>query len=194
MPITKEFVQSVRGNLSKQPEIDFGLLAQSLNATETEVITALPVAMRLKARTTAFDAIWSTLTQWESLGAVVFGKNKQPLPLKDGFALKLLKQGTLKLHAVGSECYFPHLRDSLANIWFISQDTGRNMRYSVCFIDKAGDHLFSVFLDELESGNPLSRQMEDFLDMKKRFGVVPMPKNRCKGCKGCDCQAANDNA
>lgn len=188
MSITKEFVQSVRGRLEKQPDIDFGELARALGASEAEVITALPVAMRVKARTTAFDAIWGTLARWDSQGAIFCGKHKRRLPFKDGLALKLLKQGELKLNSVGEECSFPHMREALTYIWFISREKSRGCEYSVCFLDKSGEHLFSVILDELESGKPVPQQEQDFLEMKKRFGVIPTPKNRCKGCKGCTCQ------
>lgn len=61
MPISKEFVQSVRGRLMDNPQISTASLALELGASEVQVITSLPVFMRKKARPQDFGAIWAEL-------------------------------------------------------------------------------------------------------------------------------------
>lgn len=61
MHITKDFVQSVRERLLREPGVSAAGLAQELGATEAQVITAFPVNMRKKARPEDFRAIWAEL-------------------------------------------------------------------------------------------------------------------------------------
>ena len=194
MTISKEFVQSVRNSLEKHPEVELDRLARSLNATEADVITALPVAMRLKARNTSFEGIWSVLSQWDNLGTVLFGKNKQAVPLRDGLSLRLLKQGKLKISSQDGDYSFDILKESLGYIWFLSRTKKKGAAHSICFLDKQGQHLLSFIPDAPEQDGSGNSQPDDFESMKKSFGVVPMPKNRCKGCKVCSCHAATSNA
>lgn len=191
MAITKEFVQRVRKNIGEHPDLDLGSLARSLGAREADVITALPVAMRLKARNTAFEAIWHRMAYWGSLGAVLIGKHRQPVPLREGTSLKLLMQGKLKVSDSKGVFSFINMREALGYIWFIEQPADPSRAYSISFHDKNGAHLLSVILGTDESGALLPGQMADYEDMKKSYGVIPMPKNRCKGCKSCHCEAAN---
>lgn len=51
MAITREFVENVRERLAASPGISTAHLACELGAPETQVLTALPVKMRQKART-----------------------------------------------------------------------------------------------------------------------------------------------
>lgn len=190
MAISKEFVQSVRKSIGEKPGGDIGQLARSLNARDADVITALPVGMRLKARITSFEAIWCRMTRWGDLGQVLMGKRRLPLPLKRGACLKLLMQDKLKASDSNGIFSFAAMREALGYIWFIEQPEASGRGRSVSFLDKNGDHLLSVILNETESGEPSPAQLADFNDMKKTFGVVPIPKNRCAGCKGCESKAA----
>lgn len=190
MAISKDFVQSVRRSIEDQPEVGLGNLARSLRAKEADVITALPVAMRLKARNTAFEAIWNSMTRWDELGGIQAGEKRFSLPLTDGLALKLLKQEQLKISTDGGVLSYDAIRDSLGYIWFIARQGQKSPEHVICFLDKNGNHLFSVALAKDHHGAVNPSQFKDFEDMKERFGVIPVPKNRCKGCKGCTCQAA----
>lgn len=67
MAITKEFVENVRGRLTASPGIATSLLAEELGAPETQVITALPVKMRQKARPEDFADIWAGLARLSNL-------------------------------------------------------------------------------------------------------------------------------
>lgn len=188
MAISKEFVQSVRRSVADQPEVRFDRLARSLKASEAEVITALPVAMRVKARNTSFDAIWSILTRWESFGPVYMGRHRQLVPLANGLALRLLRQGQLRISAPEDEISFSTIRESVGYIWFISK--GGKEGHSISFLDKEGCHMLSIALAAGDRTVEDQSQLGEFEEMKKRFGVVPTPKNRCKGCKSCSCEAA----
>lgn len=190
MAISKDFVQSVRKSIEEQPAVEFGVLARALHAKEADVITALPVAMRLKARNTAFEAIWNSMARWDEFGGIRIGEKRHGIPLSDGLALKLLKQEKLKISTDDGVLSYEAIRDALGYIWFISRQEQKDSGHTICFLDKNGNHLFSVVLAQDHRGTINPSQFEDFEDMKKRFGVVPIPKNRCKGCKGCTCQAA----
>ena len=50
MAITKEFVQNVRGRLEAEPYITTARIARELGVSEVDVVTAMPVPMRKKAR------------------------------------------------------------------------------------------------------------------------------------------------
>lgn len=185
MPISKELVQAVRAGIAAQPELAFNRLAETLNVTEAEVIIALPVAMRRKARITAFDAIWNTVSTWNAPISVFQGKDRCFLGQMRGDDLTLPRK---KTSGKGEQSLkaMP-LREELGVIWFISRPCPEGESYSISFLDKQGHHLLSVTLAEDAYGRPYYGQLSDFEDMKKRFGVVPTPKNRCKGCKGCIC-------
>ena len=152
MAITKEFVQSVRKNIGEQPAIDIGVLACSLNAREADVITALPVAMRQKARTSSFDAIWHRMTYWGTLGQVLIGSKRRPMPLNEGASLKLLMQGKLKVSDSEGVLSFTAMRDAVGYIRFIEQARGPGIAYAVSFLDQKGGHLLSVRLGTDETG------------------------------------------
>lgn len=62
MPISKEFVESVRTRLESSPGISTSNLAMELGAAEAMVITAMPVKMRQKARPEDFEDIWAGLS------------------------------------------------------------------------------------------------------------------------------------
>ena len=64
MSVTKELVQNVRRRVAEEPGVLTGQLAQELEAREEEVVMALPVAMRKKARARDFAAIWRRMSAW----------------------------------------------------------------------------------------------------------------------------------
>ena len=67
MPLSRELVQSVRKRVAEEPGVPTELLALELKASEAEVITALPLEMRLRGRNSAFEVIWNTVSKWEDV-------------------------------------------------------------------------------------------------------------------------------
>lgn len=190
MAISKSFVNAVREQIAARPDIRLNELALDLGANEATVITSLPVRMRQKARLSAFEAIWKSMAQWKPLGAAWAGRDRRQITPRDGEGLEtLIGQPAASLAASGAAGALP-LREKTGFIWFMAVPLSGGIRRSICFLDTAGDHLLSVSLAEDASGLPDPAQLLDYDALKRRFGVTPVPKIRCRGCAQCSCHAA----
>ncbi|MDL2314446.1 hypothetical protein LJC36_05650 [Desulfovibrio sp. OttesenSCG-928-C14] len=186
MPITKELVQSVRERVAANPAVPFALLAGELRASEAEVITALPLNMRIRAKNSDFAVIWQALSALPGVNLCLTAPGRvlnQSAPLPAGgqvgsrfvfFDQTSILGGFLDL-------------ENLGYIWFVSRTEQNIPSFSVQFYDKEGAQLFSVFLKQDEQGGIRPEEKELFENMRKEFGVIPKPHNRCKGCTNCTC-------
>lgn len=187
MPLSKELVQSVRKRVADDPGVSTELLALEFKASEAEVITALPLEMRLRGRNSAFEVIWNTVSKWEKVEV------KLPLDPKPSFrdAQGGARTSSFPFRLSDTLPERPIKADEVAFIWFITKPRQNEKSLSVRFFDKLGDHMLSVYLKPDQNGEFDSGYQADFDAMRERFGVIPVPKNRCKGCQSCTCQTAN---
>lgn len=188
MPLSRELVQSVRKRVADEPGVPTELLALELKASEAEVITALPLEMRLRGRNSAFEVIWNTVSKWEDVEVKLPPAKPSSRPEQDTdgartspFPFRL--SATLPDRAISA--------DEVAFIWFVTKPRLNEESLSVRFFDKQGDHMLSVYLRPGPEGDFNPGFKADFDAMRERFGVIPVPKNRCKGCRSCTCQTAN---
>ena len=190
MPLSRELVQSVRKRVTEDPGVPTELLALELKASEAEVITALPLNMRLRARNSAFDVIWNTLSKWDNVSVKLPSLPEGQPPLEDNGPNEL-RRSVFPFRLVESLPDRPNWTDQLGFIWFVSKPHIHEASLSVRFFDKKGEHLLSVYLNPGKDGVYNPNHKADYDAMCERFGVIPVPKNRCKGCRSCTCQAAN---
>lgn len=170
MAITKELVQSVRQRVAANPEAHIAHLAVELNATEAEVITALPLNMRWRAKNSDFSTISQIVSSWDNTITVSTGQPGENRVMPG----KKPDVGQLR-------------EEDLGYTWFISKPLLGQESHSVQFFNKEGRHLLSIYLGRDKSGNLDAVAREGFEDLRKRFSVKPVPHNRCKGCKNCTC-------
>lgn len=188
MSITRELVRSVRQRVADNPGVLTAQLAAEFNASEADVITALPLDMRLRAKTDDFEAIWSCLASWGRMEI-------NPARLADH---------DLGNHSSGTPVdYLPGMflesisspnqparfnREELGFIWFISKPLFREESHSVQFFSKRGEHMLSIYVGRDAAGKLDEKAAADYRAMRDRFGVIPVPKRRqCQGCGRCSC-------
>lgn len=158
MPLSKELVRAVRSRVEGEPDVSTRLLAAELGASQAQVITALPVAMRTRAKVEDCPHIW------------------QELCCIPGMRVGVIAACASQNDAAGAMP--PVQADRIGSIWFMAATQTREP--AVYFLDKQGGLLVEALLPrEAESGA--------FAMLKKKHGVQPLPKNRCKGCKQCTC-------
>lgn len=73
--------------------------------------------------------------------------------------------------------------EDLGCIWFVNRPDDAAESHSVQFFDKKGGRIFSVRLSGKDAP-------EAYASLSGRFGVVPVPKMRCRGCGQCTCGGA----
>lgn len=165
MPISKEFVENVRNRIAEDPAVSIYILAEDLDASEAQVITALPVKMRQKARPESFKAIWQTAQGWSNVR----------LRGADGTQAQMDKL----MSPIISE-------EELGHIWFVSKLEYGMESHSVQFFSKAGQRMLSVYLGQALNGGIDPREKAAYDHMREHFGVTPVPR-RCQGCGNCTC-------
>lgn len=192
MAVTKELVQSVRSRIAAYPGERIASLASDLNATEAEIITALPLPMRLRARNTAFEAIWNILCRWKRVVIRYADDLARPDTATDGRDLSFFRD-TPSADADGDGKGAYGIRpEAVGFIWFVSKPLRDRDSHSIRFLDKEGRHMLSVYIPSDGFGEFDPAAMADYEAMRKSFGVIPVPKHRCRGCGSCNCNAAND--
>lgn len=191
MPLSRELVQSVRRRVAEEPGVLTELLALELKASESEVITSLPLNMRLRARNSAFDVIWNTISKWNNISVKLPNLPEAPSS-QDGSGSREARRSVFPFRLVDSLPDRPNWTDQLGFIWFVSKPDIHKNSLSVRFFDKKGEHMLSVYLNPGKNGeyNPVHKA--DYDAMCERFGVIPVPKNRCKGCRSCTCRETNE--
>ncbi len=173
MPLTRELVQAVRRRIADNPSASPALLAEQLRASEAEIITALPLGMRLRAKNSAFESIWDTVARWPD---IVINPARQPARIWPRLP-ELRTSGQFRPEEIGF-------------IWFVSKPFLDKESHSVQFFTHKGAHMLSLYLGQNASGAFDKRAKADYEAMRERFGVIPVPRNRCKGCARCTCDAA----
>lgn len=186
MPVTKELVRTVRRRVAEEPGVLTGQLAKELAINEEDVVMALPVAMRKKARKSDFAAIWRRMAGW---------KNVSLYSPRLGGVLGGLSRGCGSGAALfGGRDFFERTGRSVeplvGSIWFVSMPMPGGSRSSVRLYGRDGGHVLSVCLGGGRSAVPDSKIEAEFHSLWSEFGVTPVPKIRCKGkrCSGlCGC-------
>lgn len=189
-------MQAVRRRVGESPGLMTAQLALELNASEAEVVTALPLSMRKRARVSDFASIWNSMAKWKNVvihpsagisdtyGRVRVEADVMPGP---GLSFGALCNGESRLHTqriVPDERRFAEV---MGSIWFVTLPLHKGESHSVRFFDKNGAHLLSVYLgkDRHGASDPLIK--EEFDAMRERFGVRPVPRMHCRGCGSCAC-------
>ena len=227
MAITRELVESVRRRVAENPEVPTFLLADELQASESEVITALPLNMRMKAKVESLAELWSAMRQWRNVMLALpdAGGPEGRTRLLPCAALPALLLCDGAYHFALEEAWSEPRPDhpgqlarldpeQLGYIWFVSKPRQGEESRSVQLYDKEGRHLLSVYPgrddygqagqqhgghthDEHGHGNHAhaghahnehDHGGTDFESLRRRFGVVPVPR-RCRGCGKCTCGA-----
>lgn len=119
MPLSRELVRAVRERVAAEPGLAPGLLAAELGVPEEQVVTALPVAMRTRARLDDVPAIWAAL-------AALPGRRVVRGPER----------------ATAGEGGFPGRRECVGSAWFMAGRPGAEPE--VRFLDAQGRELFTV--------------------------------------------------
>jgi hypothetical protein len=164
MPVSREFVQAVRKRAAEDPGVSLSSLARALHSSEAEVILALPVHMRMRARITDCPAIWERLNERKSM-LVCRGPEGE---VRADFSACLCPGGILPEKSPPAE--------ELGSIWFLSRASENEERRSLRFFGPQGQRLLVVHMDAVAA---------DFDEMRAFFGVRPVPRKRCGGCGGC---------
>lgn len=196
MSVTRELVQSVRRRVAESPGLLTAQLALELNASEAEVITALPLPMRKRARVSDFTSIWNCMAGWKNVvvhpSAAVSGTLARVRVEADvmpgpGLSFGALCNGESRLHTQRIVPDEGRFIEAMGSIWFVSLPLFNGESHSVRFFDKNGGHLLSIFLGRDHAGacDPLAK--EEFDAMRERFGVTPVPRMHCRGCGSCTC-------
>ena len=190
MPITRAFVQSVRERAAKDPGMPTARLAEELGAPEALVIMALPVHMRLRAKSADANAIWRGMAEWETVEVRPAESSGRGVPASGAIPFGAVSSGSgrsrRRVSFDGlSEKALPE--EEVGYIWFVSQKSHDEEVHSVRFFDKQGDHMLSLYLGKDGQGGLDVRTKAAYDAMRKRFGVIPVPKSRCKGCGHCSC-------
>lgn len=173
MSISKEFVEKVRGRLEEEPTVPTGKLASELGVSEAEVIIALPVKMRRKARPEDLKDIWQAVEGWKNVrlhnsSAGAKGMLGKIIPSKPS-------------------------QQELGYIWFVSKPDQGGESHSVRFLSKTGQHMLSVYLGRNGNQGIDPRDKAAFEQMRDHFGITPTPKMGCKGCGKCTCGGKHKN-
>jgi hypothetical protein len=148
----------VRKRAAEDPGVSLPALARALNASEAEVILALPPHMRIRARVADLAAIWERLEIRKDLLSC-------RRPGKDVFTATSLPAEAPR-------------EEELESIWFLSRPAGGEERRSLRFFAPQGKRLLVVYMDAVA---------DDFDEMRALFGVRPVPRSRCGGCGRCAC-------
>lgn len=187
MAVTRELVQSVRQRVADNPGVLTAQLAAELNASEADVITALPLEMRLRAKTDDFEAIWNCLASWGRM-VVHPARSGEDGPSSDfpGAPVDLLPAVFIEsLGHGGLPARFT--QEDLGFIWFVSKPLFRQESHSVQFFSKHGEHMLSIYVGRDASGRLDEKAEAAYKAMRGRFGVIPVAKRPCKGCGRCSC-------
>lgn len=193
MSLTKELILSVRQRVAEDPGIATAQLAVELQAPEAEVITALPLEMRMPANVEDFAAIWGEIATWKHTRVTVSG------PGGIGGTASLLPGGTLPRGRQEGTTFRFEPSDSLpldelplwqlGSIWFVSKPLQGEERQSVRFFNTRGEPLFSVYLAGDQTGRPDLEARRSYEALRQEYAIPPKPRTRCKGCKNCTCGA-----
>lgn len=186
MPITRTLVETVRSRIGIDPTLSTKSLARELNTKETDVITALPLSMRRKARPEALEAIWERMSSWRE---PVFNADQCARGvLASGLPKALFRNGKILLDGLLPSVGRQIAISDIAQTWFISglREDGEESR-CVKFFRQDGTELFSISLGRDEHGRLNAGELAGFEAMREEFGVVPVPRNRCAGCGKCTC-------
>lgn len=182
MPLSRTLVQAVRKCVAEEPQIELRLLARELGAKETDVVTALPIAMRRRARKEDFAAIWGLLSRCGQVGVA--------LPGPDG---NVAFEGVLTRDGNGAAAArtdgagaMPLVRDrDVGAIWFVARPLREGQAHAVQFYGEDGELLLAV------SPSSLATEADKavFDALPGAFGVTPVPRMRCRGkaCGQCRC-------
>lgn len=190
MSLTKELILSVRQRVAEEPGIATAQLAAELQAPEAEVITALPLEMRMHANVEDFAAIWSKITTWKHTRVTISGANGTvsllpggtlPQGRQEGTAFRFEPSATLPLDELPLW--------QLGSIWFVSKPLQGEESHSVRFFNTWGEPLFSVYLASDKAGRPDQEARQGYEALRQEYAVPPKPRTRCKGCKNCTCGA-----
>lgn len=176
MPLSRELVAAVRARIAERPDIPEAALATELNAPETDVITALPVAMRRRAKASDAPAIVSRASRWKyacaSWGAAGSGEGLQPgFPIVPDASIDRLAMAD-----VGS-------------VWFISRPPEKDRSHAVHLYDTGGVRLLSLYIGCDQEGRVSPEDKADFKALWEYYGITPQPNIRRKncGCSSCSC-------
>lgn len=176
MSVTRELVRTVRKRVAETPGLPTSQLAEELNAAEADVIMAMPLSMRLRAKTSDLDAIWQGMLAWDT---TIVCENKELEALLDD-----LEQ---KESAPLVSCR-KALPNDIGSVWFVLESSGESdENHAVRIFDMDGKALLSVYLRKDASGKVDADSKNAFDNMRFRFGVRPQPRMRCKGCGACTC-------
>lgn len=208
MSVTKELVRNVRRRVAEDPGVLTGQLARELRASEEEVVMALPVAMRKKARAGGFASIWERMASWGNVilysSCFADGLDDGLEGGRDGGADRvqgpMLSYGALCNREVSARgrAFFEQTGREVASrigtVWFVSMPMFGGRSASVRLYGKAGEHILSVYLGRDRSGDLDAAAVADFEALREEYGVTPVPRNCCKGkgkiCQG-NCACAN---
>ena len=197
MSLSRELVHTVRSRIKEKPDLSSAELAMELNATEADVVTALPLNMRMRAKADDLTAIWARALRWKhatfstSLPDIIpkarhggtGAATSQPFEKQ---SMADMPQGTA-VPALSDRLSNNLAVDDIGSVWFVSKPLHGRESHAVRLFDKQGGHLFSVYLGSDHLGHISPEDMADFEDLRKKFGVIPKPKMHCKGCGSCTC-------
>lgn len=165
-----DFVQIVRQKIAENPSVMLMSLAKELGRPEVEVVAALPEEMRMRASKNDFEAIWATMTDWESCtfitvgcGGVVEVEGKLP----QGKFMHGMFNLTARECPLGGHLFV----NRLEHIWFVSKPFFNKESHSVQFFDAAGEQMFAVYLGRDEQREIIPSVKEAYLRMRSEFAV-----------------------
>lgn len=165
-----DFVQVVRQKVAENPSVMLMSLAKELGRSEVEAVAALPEEMRVRASKNDFEAIWTTMTNWESCtfitiscGGVVEVEGKLP----QGNVMHGMFNLTDKQCPLGGHLFV----NRLEHIWFVSKPFFNKESHSVQFFDAAGDQMFAVYLGRNEQREIIPSVKEAYTRMRNEFAV-----------------------
>ena len=188
MLVTREFVRSVRERLAENPAVPLCHLAEELHASEAAVVTAMPVHMRLRARHSDAGAIWKRLVQWNpELVRYRMATDGPGRASAADLAEASFAVSSPALQKDSGEVETDLDAEEIGSVWFVSRPLKTEESLSVRFFGKHGGQLFFVNMGDDAFGVNGRRATEEYDALRRRFGVTPVPRIRCKGCGSCAC-------
>jgi len=166
MPLSRELVQAVRDRIAQCPDLPEEQLAAELNAPEADVITALPLSMRRKARLSDLGVIWKRAARWKNVRISAPAATQPPQGLPEAIA-----EGRLPVRSA----------------WFVSKPVSGMESHAIHMYDEQGSRMLSLYLGRDHNGGICPEDKADFDELREHYGVTPKPRMRCKGCTACTC-------
>lgn len=189
MAITKQLVRSVRQSIADKPGIALSRLADVLGASEVDVMTVLPVPMRMKANAGRLEELWDELAGWEDVEVSLRRPNGGVLTVPAASLPAGPLSGALARLYIANGLP-PLIREERRSAWFLSRNTEQGDRLSVCFFNGQGEHVLSVHLCRERASVSVAEKRAAYEGLRSRFGVVPKPALLCGSrfsCAGKGC-------